>query len=100
MRMFKITTMDDLIKNSMNILEPSPLDAGGNAREDGMNYHETFPCVMYLLRYFIRRQFVYVLPLSHLYSLQCYHPHPLLIFFCCLVSSSSIATFIFVFFLL
>ncbi|KAM0898781.1 hypothetical protein ACQ4PT_021718 [Festuca glaucescens] len=34
MRMFKITTMDDLIKNSMNILEPSPLDASGNARED------------------------------------------------------------------
>ncbi|KAK1679252.1 hypothetical protein QYE76_040100 [Lolium multiflorum] len=34
MRMFKITTMDDLIKNSMNILEPSPLDASGNAREE------------------------------------------------------------------
>ncbi|XP_024313556.1 5-formyltetrahydrofolate cyclo-ligase, mitochondrial isoform X3 [Brachypodium distachyon] len=34
MRMFKITTMDDLVKNSMNILEPSPLDASGNARED------------------------------------------------------------------
>ena len=36
--MFKITTMDDLIKNSMNILEPSPLDSSGNAREDGMKY--------------------------------------------------------------
>ncbi|KAE8789247.1 5-formyltetrahydrofolate cyclo-ligase [Hordeum vulgare] len=34
MRMFKITAMDDLVKNSMNILEPSPLDASGNARED------------------------------------------------------------------
>ena len=38
MRMFKITTMDDLVKNSMNILEPSPLDASGNAREDGMKF--------------------------------------------------------------
>ncbi|KAF0905859.1 hypothetical protein E2562_008894 [Oryza meyeriana var. granulata] len=34
MRMLKITTMDDLVKNSMNILEPSPLDASGNAREE------------------------------------------------------------------
>ena len=44
--MFKITTMDDLIKNSMNILEPSPLDACGNAREDGMKYfHVTMKLV-------------------------------------------------------
>uniref|UniRef100_J3MMD4 5-formyltetrahydrofolate cyclo-ligase n=2 Tax=Oryza brachyantha TaxID=4533 RepID=J3MMD4_ORYBR len=34
MRMLKITTMDDLVKNSMNILEPSPLDASGNTREE------------------------------------------------------------------
>uniref|UniRef100_A0A804MS79 5-formyltetrahydrofolate cyclo-ligase n=1 Tax=Zea mays TaxID=4577 RepID=A0A804MS79_MAIZE len=34
MRMLKITTMDDLVKNSMNILEPSPVDATGNNRED------------------------------------------------------------------
>ncbi|CAN6225828.1 unnamed protein product [Urochloa humidicola] len=34
MRMLKITTMDDLVKNSMNILEPSPVDASGNDRED------------------------------------------------------------------
>ncbi|KAL6656846.1 hypothetical protein ACP70R_004626 [Stipagrostis hirtigluma subsp. patula] len=34
MRMLRITTMDDLVKNSMNILEPSPLDASGNDRED------------------------------------------------------------------
>ncbi|XP_066400261.1 5-formyltetrahydrofolate cyclo-ligase, mitochondrial isoform X3 [Miscanthus floridulus] len=34
MRMLKITTMDDLVKNSMNILEPSPVDATGNDRED------------------------------------------------------------------
>ncbi|CAD6252369.1 unnamed protein product [Miscanthus lutarioriparius] len=26
--------MDDLVKNSMNILEPSPVDATGNDRED------------------------------------------------------------------
>lgn len=38
MRMLKITTMDDLVKNSMNILEPSPLDASGNAREEGMKF--------------------------------------------------------------
>ncbi|KAK3125504.1 hypothetical protein QOZ80_7BG0605840 [Eleusine coracana subsp. coracana] len=34
MRMLKITNMDDLVKNSMNILEPSPLDANGNDREE------------------------------------------------------------------
>nr|CAB3458426.1 unnamed protein product [Digitaria exilis] len=34
MRMLRITTMDDLVKNSMNILEPSPVDASGNDRED------------------------------------------------------------------
>uniref|UniRef100_A0A0A9F007 5-formyltetrahydrofolate cyclo-ligase n=1 Tax=Arundo donax TaxID=35708 RepID=A0A0A9F007_ARUDO len=34
MRMLKITTMDDLVKNSMNILEPSPVDASGNDCED------------------------------------------------------------------
>ncbi|CAL5061969.1 unnamed protein product [Urochloa decumbens] len=34
MRMLKITTMDDLVKNSMNILEPSPVDASGDDRED------------------------------------------------------------------
>lgn len=34
MRMFKITTMDDLVPNSMNILEPSPVDDKGNQRED------------------------------------------------------------------
>ncbi|XP_066342955.1 5-formyltetrahydrofolate cyclo-ligase, mitochondrial-like [Miscanthus floridulus] len=34
MWMLKITTMDDLVKNSMNILEPSPVDATGNDRED------------------------------------------------------------------
>ncbi|KAG8099563.1 hypothetical protein GUJ93_ZPchr0013g34721 [Zizania palustris] len=34
MRMLKITTMDDLVENSMNILEPSPVDASGNAREE------------------------------------------------------------------
>ncbi|GJN32883.1 hypothetical protein PR202_gb21423 [Eleusine coracana subsp. coracana] len=32
--MLKITNMDDLVKNSMNILEPSPLDANGNDREE------------------------------------------------------------------
>lgn len=35
MRMLHISTMEDLIENSMNILEPSPVDAHGNPREDG-----------------------------------------------------------------
>jgi 5-formyltetrahydrofolate cyclo-ligase len=38
MRMLKITNMDDLVKSSMDILEPSPLDANGNDREDGMKF--------------------------------------------------------------
>ncbi|KAJ7945942.1 5-formyltetrahydrofolate cyclo-ligase [Quillaja saponaria] len=35
MRMLKISCMDDLIANSMNILEPAPEDGDGNGREDG-----------------------------------------------------------------
>ena len=35
MRMLNISGMDDLIANSMNILEPAPVDANGNDREDG-----------------------------------------------------------------
>ncbi|OAY47692.1 5-formyltetrahydrofolate cyclo-ligase, mitochondrial isoform X2 [Manihot esculenta] len=34
MRMLNISSMDDLIANSMNILEPAPIDHVGNARED------------------------------------------------------------------
>ncbi|KAI7754280.1 hypothetical protein M8C21_001148 [Ambrosia artemisiifolia] len=36
MRMLNISRMDDLIANSMNILEPAPVDADGNDREDVM----------------------------------------------------------------
>ncbi|KAL7192074.1 hypothetical protein ACSBR2_024011 [Camellia fascicularis] len=36
MRMFSIASIDDLIANSMNILEPAPIDAEGNEREDVM----------------------------------------------------------------
>ncbi|KAI3822447.1 hypothetical protein L1987_10037 [Smallanthus sonchifolius] len=36
MRMLNISRMDDLIANSMNILEPVPVDADGNDREDVM----------------------------------------------------------------
>lgn len=36
MRMLNISSMDDLIANSMDILEPAPVDQHGNAREDGM----------------------------------------------------------------
>ncbi|KAK4791110.1 hypothetical protein SAY86_031523 [Trapa natans] len=34
MRMLNISSVDDLIANSMNILEPAPVDADGNERED------------------------------------------------------------------
>ncbi|KAJ1691872.1 hypothetical protein LUZ63_016027 [Rhynchospora breviuscula] len=47
MRMLKITTMDDLVANSMNILEPSPLDGSGNQREDVMS--ATNPVDLFLL---------------------------------------------------
>jgi 5-formyltetrahydrofolate cyclo-ligase len=35
MRMLHISHMEDLVANSMNILEPAPVDAQGNDREDG-----------------------------------------------------------------
>lgn len=35
MRMLSISSMDDLIANSMDILEPAPVDHYGNVREDG-----------------------------------------------------------------
>ncbi|XP_008239679.1 PREDICTED: 5-formyltetrahydrofolate cyclo-ligase, mitochondrial-like [Prunus mume] len=34
MRMLNISCIDDLVANSMNILEPAPIDADGNERED------------------------------------------------------------------
>ncbi|KAL6997259.1 5-formyltetrahydrofolate cyclo-ligase, mitochondrial [Sarracenia purpurea var. burkii] len=36
MRMLNISSTDDLVANSMNILEPAPVDAEGNEREDVM----------------------------------------------------------------
>ncbi|OAY64074.1 5-formyltetrahydrofolate cyclo-ligase, mitochondrial [Ananas comosus] len=36
MRMLKISSLEDLVANSMNILEPSPVDANGNQHEDVM----------------------------------------------------------------
>ncbi|KAI5683585.1 hypothetical protein M9H77_04813 [Catharanthus roseus] len=36
MRMLNISRMDDLVANSMNILEPAPTDVEGNEREDVM----------------------------------------------------------------
>ncbi|KAM1026068.1 hypothetical protein ACFX13_039754 [Malus domestica] len=36
MRMLNISCIDDLVANSMNILEPAPVDSGGNEREDVM----------------------------------------------------------------
>lgn len=36
MRMLHISSIEDMIANSMNILEPAPIDAEGNDREDGI----------------------------------------------------------------
>lgn len=36
MRMLNISRLDDLIANSMDILEPAPVDENGNEREDGI----------------------------------------------------------------
>ncbi|KAJ7945938.1 5-formyltetrahydrofolate cyclo-ligase [Quillaja saponaria] len=47
MRMLKISCMDDLIANSMNILEPAPVDGDGNGREDVMQANE--PVDLFLL---------------------------------------------------
>ncbi|CAK9184737.1 unnamed protein product [Ilex paraguariensis] len=47
MRMLNISSMDDLIANSMNILEPAPIDANGNEREDVMLANE--PVDLFLL---------------------------------------------------
>ncbi|XP_072989163.1 5-formyltetrahydrofolate cyclo-ligase, mitochondrial [Typha latifolia] len=47
MRMLKISSTGDLIANSMNILEPSPIDANGNPREDVML--ATHPVDIFLL---------------------------------------------------
>ncbi|KAL5994497.1 hypothetical protein ACLOJK_024550 [Asimina triloba] len=38
MRMLNISSIEDLIANSMNILEPAPTDADGNQREDVQNH--------------------------------------------------------------
>ncbi|KAJ1421774.1 NagB/RpiA transferase-like [Sesbania bispinosa] len=40
MRMLNISRIDDLIANSMDILEPAPVDADGNAREDVMQAND------------------------------------------------------------
>ncbi|XP_010419867.1 PREDICTED: 5-formyltetrahydrofolate cyclo-ligase, mitochondrial [Camelina sativa] len=40
MRMLHISHMEDLIANSMNILEPAPVDAQGNEREDVLQAEE------------------------------------------------------------
>ncbi|KAL3819337.1 hypothetical protein ACJIZ3_005242 [Penstemon smallii] len=47
MRMLNISRMDDLIPNSMNILEPAPVDAEGNERENVMFANE--PVDLFLL---------------------------------------------------
>ena len=46
MRMLNISRIDDLIANSMDILEPAPVDADGNAREDG-----TCPSFLYIQKH-------------------------------------------------
>ncbi|KAK8506160.1 hypothetical protein V6N11_059830 [Hibiscus sabdariffa] len=47
MRMFNILRVDDLVANSMNILEPASVDANGNDREDVM--HANDPVDLFIL---------------------------------------------------
>ncbi|XP_042499938.1 5-formyltetrahydrofolate cyclo-ligase, mitochondrial-like [Macadamia integrifolia] len=47
MRMLNISSTSDLIQNSMNILEPAPVDSDGNQREDVMQ--TTDPVDLFLL---------------------------------------------------
>ncbi|CAL1367939.1 unnamed protein product [Linum trigynum] len=47
MRMFLISSMDDLIANSMDILEPAAVDRNGNPREDVMESDE--PADLFIL---------------------------------------------------
>ncbi|XP_048228518.1 5-formyltetrahydrofolate cyclo-ligase, mitochondrial isoform X2 [Ricinus communis] len=47
MRMLNISSMDDLIANSMNILEPAPIDGLGNKREDVLQAND--PVDLFLL---------------------------------------------------
>jgi len=47
MRMLNISCIDDLVANSMNILEPAPVDSDGNEREDVMQANE--PVDLFLL---------------------------------------------------
>lgn len=56
MRMLNISRIDDLIANSMDILEPPPVDADGNAREDGT-------CLSFIVGFilFIYRQTLIIL---------------------------------------
>ncbi|KAB1216711.1 5-formyltetrahydrofolate cyclo-ligase, mitochondrial [Morella rubra] len=41
MRMLNISCIDDLVANSMNILEPAPVDSFGNEREDGLAFDKS-----------------------------------------------------------
>ncbi|CAL0319952.1 unnamed protein product [Lupinus luteus] len=47
MRMLNISRIDDLVANSMDILEPAPVDSDGNAREDVMKTND--PVDLFLL---------------------------------------------------
>ncbi|KAF5459827.1 hypothetical protein F2P56_019743, partial [Juglans regia] len=47
MRMLRISCIDDLVPNSMDILEPVPVDSDGNEREDVMLANE--PVDLFLL---------------------------------------------------
>ncbi|EOY20297.1 5-formyltetrahydrofolate cyclo-ligase isoform 3 [Theobroma cacao] len=46
MRMFHISRIDDLVGNSMSILEPAPVDADGNEREDVMHANDAVDLVI------------------------------------------------------
>jgi len=48
MRMLNILRIDDLVANSMNILEPTPVDADGNARQDGTSLSFIFRFLLFI----------------------------------------------------
>lgn len=46
MRMLSISSVGDLIANSMNILEPAPVDANGNERENVMQMNDPVDLIL------------------------------------------------------
>lgn len=67
MRMLNISRIDDLVANSMDILEPAPVDADGKAREDGTCLSLSFTAKLSYLTHYLNIQargkpFLFVFP--------------------------------------